>query len=84
METKIKDWKKISSVHVYFCRKMFPCWCNVRLFGPYYNTTDNEDIIYLWDKLYACDPKMKGIVVDTVIGPSTPNKDYYDDINAII
>ena len=41
-----------------------------------------EDIIYLWDKIYANDPMMKGIVVETATGPSTPNKDYYDDINA--
>lgn len=41
-----------------------------------------EDIIYLWDKLYADDPMMKSIVVETVTGPSTPNKDYYDDIKA--
>ena len=41
-----------------------------------------EDVIYQWDKIYAQDPKMKGIVIDTVTGPSTPNKDYYDDINA--
>ena len=39
-----------------------------------------EDIIYLWDKIYATDPMMKGIVVDTVTGPSTPNVDYVDDI----
>ena len=41
-----------------------------------------EDLIYQWDKIYALDEKMKGIVVETVTGPSTPNKDYYDDINA--
>lgn len=41
-----------------------------------------EDIIYLWEKIYSTDPMMKGIVVDTATGPSTPNKDYYDDINA--
>ena len=41
-----------------------------------------EDIIYLWDKLYANDPVMKNIIVETVTGPSTPGKDYYDDINA--
>ena len=41
-----------------------------------------EDIIYLWDKIYGTDKMMKGIVVDTVTGPSTPGKDYVDDINA--
>ena len=41
-----------------------------------------EDIIYLWDKIYANDPMMKGIVVETVTGPSTPNVDYVDDINS--
>ena len=41
-----------------------------------------EDIIYLWDKIYATDAMMKGIVVNTVTGPSTPGKDYVDDINA--
>jgi hypothetical protein len=41
--------------------------------------TQGEDVIYLWDKLYACDPVMKSIVVETVTGPSTPGKDYYDD-----
>ena len=40
-----------------------------------------DDIVYLWDKLYANDPKMKGIVIETVTGPSTPNKDHVDDIN---
>lgn len=37
-----------------------------------------EDIVYLWDKLYACDPMMREIVVQTATGPSTPGKDYYD------
>lgn len=41
-----------------------------------------EDIVYLWDKIYATDKMMKGIVVDTVTGPSTPGKDFVDDINA--
>jgi len=41
-----------------------------------------EDILYLWDKLYATDPMMKNIVINTVIGPSIPGKDYYDDMNA--
>jgi hypothetical protein len=41
-----------------------------------------EDIIYTWDKVYATDPIAKNIVIDTVTGPSTPGKDYYDDINA--
>jgi hypothetical protein len=41
-----------------------------------------EDIIYTWDKIYGTDKMMHGIVVDTVTGPSTPGKDYVDDINA--
>jgi hypothetical protein len=41
-----------------------------------------EDIIYIWDKIYGTDKMMHGIVVDTVTGPSTPGKDYVDDINA--
>ena len=40
-----------------------------------------EDIIKVWDEIYACDEKMKSIVVDTVTGPSTPNRDYYDDVD---
>lgn len=41
-----------------------------------------EHLLYLWDKIYGDDPVMKSIVVETVTGPSTPDKDYYDDINA--
>ena len=41
-----------------------------------------EDVAYLWDKIYGTDKMMHGIVVDTVTGPSTPGKDYVDDINA--
>jgi hypothetical protein len=44
--------------------------------------TQGEHIVYVWEKIYANDPMMKGIVVDTVTGPSTPGQDYYDDINA--
>ena len=40
-----------------------------------------EDIIYAWDECYANDPMMKNIVIDTVTGPSTPGKDYYDDVH---
>ena len=29
-----------------------------------------------------CSFRLTGIIVETVTGPSTPNKDYYDDINA--
>lgn len=39
-----------------------------------------EHLLYLWDKIYGNDPMMKSIVVDTVTGPSTPNMDYYDDV----
>eukprot|EP00584_Thalassiosira_punctigera_P007129 CAMPEP_0172534150 /NCGR_PEP_ID=MMETSP1067-20121228/6614_1 /TAXON_ID=265564 ORGANISM="Thalassiosira punctigera, Strain Tpunct2005C2" /NCGR_SAMPLE_ID=MMETSP1067 /ASSEMBLY_ACC=CAM_ASM_000444 /LENGTH=913 /DNA_ID=CAMNT_0013318901 /DNA_START=128 /DNA_END=2869 /DNA_ORIENTATION=+ len=41
-----------------------------------------EDIVYLWDKIYAADEMMQGIVVDTVVGPSTPGRDYVDDTHA--
>ena len=41
-----------------------------------------EDIVYLWDKIYGTDKMMQGIVVDSVTGPTTPGKDYVDDINA--
>jgi len=41
-----------------------------------------EDIIYLWDKIYGCDKMMKGIVCESVTGPTTPDKDFVDDINA--
>lgn len=41
-----------------------------------------EDIVYIWDKIYGEDKMVQGIVVETVTGPSTPGKDYYDDINA--
>ena len=37
-----------------------------------------EEIIYAWDECYANDPMMKNIVIDTMVGPSTPGKDYYD------
>jgi hypothetical protein len=39
-----------------------------------------EHLLYLWDKIYGNDPMMKGIMVDTVVGPSTPDMDYYDDM----
>jgi hypothetical protein len=38
-----------------------------------------EHLLYLWDDIYGNDPLMKGIVVETVTGPSTPGMDYYDD-----
>lgn len=41
-----------------------------------------EDIVYVWDKIYGEDKMVQNIVVETVTGPSTPGKDYYDDINA--
>jgi hypothetical protein len=41
-----------------------------------------ETIVYNWDKLYLKDPMMQNIVVETVTGPSTPGKDYVDDIGA--
>jgi hypothetical protein len=44
--------------------------------------TQGEHIIYQFEKIYGADPMMKGIVVETVTGPSTPGKDYYDDIKA--
>jgi len=37
-----------------------------------------DHLLYLWDKIYGNDPVMKSIIVDTVTGPSTPDKDYYD------
>lgn len=39
-----------------------------------------EDILRAWDECY--DSLVQGIVVDTAIGPSTPNKDYCDDPSA--
>ena len=39
-----------------------------------------EHLLYLWDRIYGNDPAMKSIVVETVTGPSTPDMDYYDDI----
>jgi len=41
-----------------------------------------EDILRAWEECYADDPIVKNIVIDTATGPSTPDKDYYDDINA--
>jgi len=41
-----------------------------------------EDILRVWDEIYALDSMINNIVIDTVVGPSTPGKDYYDDINA--
>ena len=41
-----------------------------------------EDIVYIWDKIYAQDKVVKNIVVETVTGPSTPGKDFVDDIKA--
>eukprot|EP00980_Cylindrotheca_fusiformis_P006059 scaffold1305_cov112-Cylindrotheca_fusiformis.AAC.1 len=42
-----------------------------------------EHLLYLWDKIYGNDPVMKTIVVETVVGPTTPDMDYYDDpVNA--
>lgn len=41
-----------------------------------------EDILRAWDECYADDPIVKNIVVDTAIGPSTPNRDYCDDASA--
>jgi hypothetical protein len=41
-----------------------------------------EDIIYHWEKIYSQDKMMQGIVVETATGPSTPGKDYVDDIKA--
>ena len=43
-----------------------------------------EDLVELWDRLYANDPVMKSIVVETVVGPSTPHRDYYDDAVPIL
>jgi len=37
-----------------------------------------EDLVRVWDECYAKDPRMTSIVVDTVIGPSTPHRDYCD------
>mmetsp|Transcript_5637 Transcript_5637/g.13288 ORF Transcript_5637/g.13288 Transcript_5637/m.13288 type:complete len:932 (+) Transcript_5637:220-3015(+) len=39
-----------------------------------------EHLLYLWDKIYGNDPVMKSVIVDTVVGPSTPDMDYYDDM----
>jgi len=39
-----------------------------------------EHLLYLFDKLYGNDPLMKSIMVETVVGPSTPDMDYYDDV----
>jgi hypothetical protein len=44
--------------------------------------TQGEDIVYHWEKIYSQDKVMQGIVVETVTGPSTPGKDYVDDIKA--
>jgi len=42
--------------------------------------SQGEDMIYLWDKIY--DSAIQSIVVDTMIGPSTPGMDYVDDIHS--
>jgi len=44
--------------------------------------TQGEDNVYIWDKIYAQDKTVQSIVVETVTGPSTPGKDYVDDIKA--
>lgn len=41
-----------------------------------------DHLVYSWDKIYAQDPMMQNMVVETVTGPSTPGVDYVDDPEA--